>query len=247
MTGAVARLRSDIAAIESRVGGSPVILPFKVPAIDSRLADGGLRVDALHEVTAAGSGWGDDAAAVLFSAGIAARQTGQVLWIVRRSDLFAPGLYQAGLSPDRLIHAEAHDDHELLAVMEDALRHRGLGAVIGEVKKASLTATRRLQLAAEGGTTLPLLMRRYAKLGDDPFSQPSSASTRWRIASTASAPLEVDGVGRPRWQVELVRQRGGEPFQLTLEACDETSRCALAAELANRPDFARRAETRAAA
>ena len=35
--------------------------------------------------------------------------------------------------------------------MEEGLRHRGLGAVIGEVKRAAMPDTRRMQLAAEGG------------------------------------------------------------------------------------------------
>ncbi len=247
MNNSVARLRQQIAAIEGERRADSPSLPFGIAEIDGRLADKGLRIDALHEVSAAHPNWGDDAAAMLFTAGIAARQGGQVLWIVTRSDMFAPALFQAGLPPDRLIRAEARDDNELLAVMEDALHHRGLGAVIGEVRKASLTATRRLQLAAEGGTTLSLLMRRHARLAEDPLDQPSSATTRWRIAPAPSAPLDVDGVGRARWRAELVRQRGGEPFEMIVEACDETGRCALAAELVDRPDFARRAETRAAA
>lgn len=242
----IAQLRQQLAAIEQHKAARAV-LPFGVAPLDDRLAGEGLRVDALHEFAAPGAGWAEDAPAMLFMAGIAARSAGPVLWIVRRRDLFAPGLYQAGLAPERLIHAEARDDAELLAMMEDALRHRGLGAVIGEVKKAGLAATRRLQLAAEGGTTLALLLRRHAKLADDPLSAPSSALTRWRIGPAPSAPLPVEGVGPARWRVALVRQRGGDPFELLLEACDETGRCALAADLVDRPDPARRADTRAAA
>lgn len=214
--------------------------------MDDRLAGRGLKVDALHEAAACGTDWGDDAAATLFLAGIAARKPGQVLWAVRRHDLFAPSLHQAGLPADRVIHAEARDDNELLAVMEDALRYRGLAAVVGEVKKAGLTASRRLQLAAEGGTTLALLLRRPARLGEDPLAQPSAAATRWRVGSAPSALSAIEGVGRARWHVELLRQRGGDPFQLTVEACDETGRCALVAELVDRPDLARRADARAA-
>ncbi len=247
MNYAVSLLRQQLAAMETADRAGRAVLPFEITEADSRLADKGLRIDTLHEVAAAGARWGDDAAATLFLAGIAGRQSGQVLWLVTRSSLFAPGLFQAGLPPERLIHAEARDDNELLAVMEDALRHRGLGAVVGEVRKAGLTATRRLQLAAEGGTTLPLLMRHHTKLGVDPLSQPSAATTRWRIASVPSVPLAVEGVGRARWRTELVRQRGGDPFEMILEACDETGRCALAVELVDRSDFARRADVRAAA
>lgn len=242
----IADLRVRIGAIETRQR-EVAALPFGLREVDSRLADGGLRTGALHEVAPMGADWGEDAPAVSFLAGIAARNVGPVLWIVRQRDLFAPALSQAGLDVGRLIHVEARTDAELFAAMEDALRHPGLAAVVGEARKASLTATRRLQLAAEGGTTLALILRRHANRAEDPFAQPSAAVTRWRIGPAPSAPLPVAGVGRARWHVELVRQRGGDPFDLIMEACDEKGRCAVAAELVDRPDRAGRAIARAAA
>lgn len=247
MSEIVSQLRETLRAVKPHMKSQRAAIRFDIAALDSRLVEGGLRVDALHEAAAANeTNWGDDSAATLFLAGIAARNPGQILWVVHRRELFAPGLFQAGLAPDRLIHAEARDDNELLAVMEDALRFRGLGAVVGEVKRAGLTATRRLQLAAEGGTALALLLRRSTRLGDDPLAQPSAAVTRWRIASVPSSPLAVEGVGRARWRLALVRQRGGDPFEMMVEACDETGRCALAAELVDRPDRAGGADARAA-
>ncbi|MBL7599022.1 protein ImuA, partial [Escherichia coli] len=91
--------------------------------------------------------------------------------------------------------------------------HRGLGAVIGEAKRADMTATRRLQLAAEGGRTIALLLKRAAREGADPIGMPSAAVTRWRVTCAPSAPLPVEGVGRPRWRLELARQKGGEGFE----------------------------------
>lgn len=246
MSKAITKLRETIGAI-GITGHCPAALPFGVVSLDTKLADRGLRIGALHEAAAAGTAWGDDAPVSLFLAGIAARHPGPVLWLVRRRDLFAPALSQSGLASERLIYAEAHDDAPLLAAMEDALRHRGLAAVIGEAGKASLTATRRLQLAAEGGTTLALLLRRHRRAGEDPLAAPSAAMTRWRIGPAPSLPLSVAGVGRARWQIELVRQRGGDPFKMTVEACDEKGRCALAGELVDRPDRSRRAGPRAAA
>ncbi|MDB5673269.1 MAG: protein ImuA, partial [Sphingomonas bacterium] len=228
-------LRETLRAIEGDGLKRRPVLPFNIAGVDDRIATGGLRLDALHEVAPGSPGMGDDAAATLFTAGVAARAWGPVLWVVRRRDLFAPGLYQAGLSPERLLYAEANDDAELLALMEEGLRHRGLGAVIGEVKRASMANTRRLQLAAEGGRTIGLLMKRHAREGGDPLAVPSAAVTRWRIAAAPSTPLPVAGIGRPRWRVELARQRGGEPHQWTLEACDETGRLALPARLVDRP------------
>lgn len=240
----LARLREELRGLESGGFRRRPALPFGVAPVDAALADGGLRLDALHEVAAASPGLGDDATATLFLAGIAARAWGPVLWVVRRRDLFAPGLAQAGLAPHRLIYAEAQDDADLLAIMEEGLRHRGLGAVVGEVKRAEMAATRRLQLAAEGGRTIALLLKRHGRAGADPLGPPSAAVTRWRVGSAPSAPLPVEGVGRARWRIQLTRQRGGEPGNWTVEACDETGRCALPAALADRTAAAGRADTR---
>jgi protein ImuA len=240
------QLRESLRAIETPGFRRRPALPFGIEAVDSRLVNGGLRLDALHEVAGGSADLADDCAATLFLAGIAARAWGPVLWVVRRRDLFAPGLAQAGLDHKRLLYAEASDDAELLAIMEEGLRHRGLGAVIGEARRADMAATRRLQLAAEGGRTIALLMKRHARAGGDPLAAPSAAITRWRVACAPSAPLPVEGVGRHRWMLSLVRQKGGEPFEQLVEACDATGRCALPADVAARPAAAGRAPARAA-
>lgn len=247
-------LRAEVRAIESAGAADDVgALPFGVDAIDRRLAGGGLAMAALHEVAGSRPDPCDDAAATLFLAGIAARlsaaaQTGSnVLWALGRHDLFAPGLAQAGLGPDRLIYAEAIRDEDVLAVMEEGLRHGGLAAVIGEVGRATMGATRRLQLAAEEGGTMALMLKRWRRSGEDPLAMPSAAVTRWRIASASSAPLPAAGVGRARWHTILARQRGGEPFEWMMEACDAEGRLALFAEFEHGPDQAGGREERRAA
>ncbi|MBW8735438.1 MAG: damage-inducible protein [Asticcacaulis sp.] len=229
------QLRQRIQALDGsrRAAG---VLPFGIAAIDDRLPGGGLALGALHEVAGHGDGVVDGAAASLFAAGIAARTTGKVLWCVTQSDLFAPGLAQAGLSPDRVIHVEAGDEKTLLACCEEALRHGGLGAVVGEVAKLPMLASRRLQLAAEDHATLCLLVRRWKQVRDAAeFGQPTSATTRWCVAAAPSAPLPVPGIGRARWDIELMRCKGGEAARFTVEACDEKGRLALPAALVHRP------------
>jgi protein ImuA len=242
----LSQLREQLRAMETGSFRRRPALPFGIGEVDAKLASGGLRLDALHEIAGTSADMADDCAATLFMAGIAARAWGPVLWVVRRRDLFAPGLSQAGLDAKRLIYAEAADDAEMLAIMEEGLRHRGLGAVIGEAKRVAMPATRRLQLAAEGGRTIALLLKRHAREGVDPLGVPSAAVTRWRIGCAPSAPLPVEGVGRPRWQVELARQKGGESLNLILEACDATGRCALPAPMADRKAVAGGAARRAA-
>jgi protein ImuA len=232
----LAALRAEVRAIESAgAKAARDCLPFEVDALDSRLAGGGLAVGALHEITGAKPGLSDDAAATLFLAGIAARLEGLVLWAFARRDLFAPGLALAGLSPDRLIYAECGRDEDMLAVMEEGLRHGGLAAVVGEIGRVTMASTRRLQLAAEEGGTTALMLKRWRKPGEDPLGLPSAAVTRWRIACAPSQRLPAAGVGRSRWHVELARQRGGEAFHLVMEGSDETGRLALLSEPFDRP------------
>src|SRR5205085_5280115 len=188
-------LRAEIRAIErgDAVAAARPAVPFGLEAVDARLAGGGL-LPALHEAAAASPAPGDDAAATLFLAALAARFAragagGQVLWAVARRDLFAPGLASAGLMPDRILFAQCRDDAETLAVMEESVRHGSLAAVLGEIGRAEMAATRRLQLAAEESGTPALLLRRWRKTELDPLAAPSAAFTRWRIGCAPSAPL----------------------------------------------------------
>jgi protein ImuA len=243
----LAALRAELAA--ARHARGPV-LEFGVPAIDERLADRGLQMGGLHEVAAASASLTDDAAATLFTAGIAARFAGQpgfnAFWAVTIFDLYAPGLEQVGLGPKKLLYAQGRSDVEVLAMAEDALRDGSLACVIAEVRAADMTATRRLQLAASDGQTPMLLYRRHRSRERCPLSTPSSAMTRWRIGCLASERLPWPGVGRSRWQVELVRQRNGDPFSLELEACDAQGRLALPAATADRTAAPERATSHAA-
>src|SRR5215203_476043 len=89
----LAALRAEVRALESAgAGEGREFLPFGIDAIDSRLAGGGLAVAALHEAAGERPGPGDEAAATLFLASIAARRRGTILWALARRDLFAPGL-----------------------------------------------------------------------------------------------------------------------------------------------------------
>lgn len=212
------------------------VLPFGIPDIDSRLPGGGLTLGALHEIAGGGNGAVDGAAAALFAAGVAARTRGKVLWVITRPDLFAPALAQAGLAPDRVIYVEAGNDKTVLACIEEGLRHGGLGAVVGEVARLDMTASRRLQLCAEGSGTIGIALRRWRRQTEaSDFGQPTAAATRWRVSVMPSAALPVPGVGGHRWLLELIRARAGESADFEVEACDDSGRLALPAELVHRP------------
>ena len=243
----LAALRAQVAQAQSQRGPA---LAFGLAALDDRLADHGLDGAGLHEIAAATAALSADAAATLFAAGIAARFASQpgvtVLWALTRFDLYAPGLEQIGLGPDRILYAQGRKDADVLAMAEDALRDGSVACVIAEVKAADQTATRRLQLAASDGRTPMLLYRRHRSRDRCPLEQPSSAMTRWRIGCVPSERLAYPGVGRARWSVELVRQRNGNPFSLELDACDDQGRLALPAAVAHRATAQVRAASQAA-
>lgn len=207
-------------------------LPFGVADIDSALPLGGLARGALHEVMGSPE-LADEAAATVFLAGILARTQGTVFWCLRWRDLFAPALSLAGLHPDRVVYVEAGSDTNVLIAMEECLRHRGLAAVVGELVKATTTATKRLQLAAEKSLVTAFLFRRAVPR--DAVLEGSAAVTRWRVLAAPSTPLGVPAIGRPHWDLRLERVRGGEPHHWTVEACDAQGRLALPADLADRP------------
>ncbi|KAA0684823.1 damage-inducible mutagenesis protein [Neorhizobium sp. P12A] len=231
----ITELRDRIAAFE---GGGPRKLdnlPFGVPEIDAVLPGGGLAYGALHEIAGGGAGTIDGAAAALFVAGIAARTKGQVLWCMTRPDLFFPALAQAGLHPNRLVFVETDKEEEVLASMEEGLSYGSLGAVVGEIVRLPMVASRRLQLAAEKTGTMALVVRRWRRQTEaSDFGQPTASTTRWRVSVLPSEQLPVPGVGRPRWLLELLRVKAGECAEFMIGACDDEGRIHLSAGTVDR-------------
>src|SRR5271154_4803565 len=147
----LAALRAKIAALEHGARAPVGTLSLGDARIDDRLPRGGLALGSWH----AFAGEGQDLETAAASAALVARlvaplaKRGEMVWVLRRDDLHAPGLVGLGLPAERLIQVCAPDEAEGLAVMEDALRTRGVAAVFGEVDEVDLVAGRRLQLACE--------------------------------------------------------------------------------------------------
>lgn len=87
--------------------------------------------------------------------------------------------------------------------MEEALRCPAVtGAVLAGDGPLDLTATRRLQLAAETGGALGLLLQ-----PDTTSAAHTAVTTRWRVGSLSAG----DELEDPHWILELLRARGGRP------------------------------------
>jgi protein ImuA len=237
----IGALRMRIARMQAAVPAKSgtAVMPFGVPAIDALVPGHGLLRGALHEVAGSGPETEHAAAAALFVAGVLARLHGVVLWVLERTDLFAPALAGAGLPASRVIFVEA--GRHVLAAVEDGLREPGLAGVVGETSRpVGLTASRRLQVTAETSGVPVFLLRRSRSFDDPRLSEPNAAATRWRLAALPSAPPvphapEVPGLASALWRLDLIRCRGGEPANWIVEACDAQGRLRLVSDLSDRP------------
>lgn len=222
---AIAELRRTLERMETHGQTAGASKPFGVPALDERLPGHGLALGHLHEIIEGGPASEYASLASLFTAGILARLPGPVLWCLRGRDLFAPALARIGLHPDRVIYCETWKDRDVLPAMEEGLRCKGLAGVVGEVTKLSLTASRRLQLCAGETGVTAFVIRRWRNSTEKQFAgEPTAASTRWRVSPSPSPESGFEGLPRQRWQVELLRARGGEPHSWILGACDAEGR-----------------------
>jgi protein ImuA len=230
-------LRAKIGRLERGAGASiPAVLPLGLDAVDSHLPFRGLPMKRLHEVAAAGER--EAGAAVGFLLALLVRlmrvENGPILWCGRHPEIYAPALAALGLDPARLIIARARSETDRLWAFEEGLRTKGLAAAVAELEKPlDLSGSRRLQLAAEKGTT------GFALRLDGGTAAASAVETRWRIAAAPSvAPMDdLFGIGDPRWRVELERCRGGRPGHWLMEKNDATGDLTLAPALRDRPDL----------
>ncbi|MEO3432204.1 hypothetical protein [Inquilinus sp. CAU 1745] len=225
------RLREAIG--QGQAARSYGVVPFGAQGIDSALPWGGLPRGRLHALAGP---FGDGTVFGVGSAlaGRLAGAEGIVLWCRPRHGAgladapYGPGLARFGLPPDRLFLVETRRPVDALWAMEEGLRCPDMAAVIGEGLSPDLTATRRLQLAAESRGVTALLL---------------SAGGAAPVRSAAVTAWWAEGTVEPgaRWRLALQRCQGGAPGEWKVSWDDETLSFRLAAPLADRPVPATRA------
>ena len=230
--------RAQVAAIERGRAPFRGVLSFGDARIDGALPGGGLPLGRWHEMTGEGAEIETAAAVAAFAAAVVAPLAARepVVWILRRDDLYTPGLAALGFPAERLIQVKVRTEAEGLAALEDALGAAGIAAAIGEIEGADLTAGRRLQLACERSGATGFLVRRRP-FGGRPRREAAAgvAATRWRIACAPSVPEPGElGLGPPRWRVVLERCRGGRPGAWIMEKSDDPHPLRVVAELGDR-------------
>lgn len=200
----LARLRDRLARLD-RTAQDRDSLPL-APEINQHLPWGGLPLAGLHELLSDAPGHATAFAALLLARAQALLPRRATLWIAAEPDAYLPGLAGLGLDATRLFLLRAPRQRDALWAAEEALRSPAIAAVLLlGTRTLDMTAARRLQLAAETGGGIALLLREEASTPG-----PTTALTRWRITPRAAA-ATPHHLGPPTWEVALLRARGGRP------------------------------------
>jgi protein ImuA len=224
-------LRRTVADLTAGVPGEDSrLISFGIASLDQALA-GGLACGALHEIGPAAPLQGG--AATGFAMALAARALGgrgQAMWIqpdftvTESGALYGPGLDLMGLPMERLVILRVPRPRDALWAMEEALKCRAAATVVAEIPREAvdLIATRRLTLAAREGGGLGLVL--HPNVPTDSKSlcgqffchHPSTAVTRWEVASARGERDRFGGIGPTTFALSLVKNRRGRTGQWRL-------------------------------
>jgi protein ImuA len=211
----IAGLRRQVAVLEDGKKERSVPLTFGVAGIDAAI-DGGLAAGRMHEV--------NGLAAWSLAIMLAGRADGPVLWCARAGvnrldhQLYPPGCVALGLQPQNLLMVACRTPMDALWAGEETLRSGAVRMVVMESAGAiDLTAARRLQLAAEAGNTLGLMVGM-----EDKPTFPAAAS-RWQANLAQADPAQIRPAGL-RISLQLTRNRAGAAGGQWMVEWNETAR-----------------------
>ena len=148
-----------------------------------------------------------------------------IIWSDPCGDLYPPALATMGIDLRQFYLLRPPTSADEVWAVAECLRCKGVGAVVAAPAVLSRVEARRLQLAAETGGAVGLLLRPAGKR-----SVHYAATTRWLIAP-AMGERSVQ-----RWRIQLLHGHGGRVGQTVYLECDRETRSVCAtAKLADRP------------
>jgi protein ImuA len=208
------------------LAGSGRTLGTGISALDALAPGGAFACGAVHEVLNPSTKYRSFLLPALLARSAVAQ--GWIAWCDCTGELYPTALHALGVPMNRLLVLRPSTPVEALWTMAECLRCRGIAACICPVGKISRIQARRLQLAAEHGGGIGIVLR-----GADALGWPYAAATRWMV-SPARGERMVQRV-----RVELLHGHGGRIGQsVLLEVCRETNHVRAADKLADRSDKA---------
>lgn len=227
---AIQQLAAQLRRIERNqpTRASDKLISTGLAVLDDLLPEGGIHSGSIIEWLSPSQASGAGTLAFL----IAAHQIhddGALIVVDSQSNFYPPALANFGIDFDRLIIIRPNNMKDTLWSLEQALRCPGVAVVICRLDDLDNRTFRRLQLAAETGGSLGLLLR------SDRFrEQPSWAKARFRVSGHRSAfpPFSSPSPYERLLQLELLRCRNNcENKTILIGICDETGSVRLVSEL----------------
>ena len=211
----IVQLQKEILHLQgTRSTSNSTVLDLGLEAIKNAFPNAQFPLGAVHEFICEATE--DVSASCGFISGILSslmRCGGACLWISSSQTVFPPSLKSFGIDPHKIIFVNLRKEKEILWAMEEALKCDGLAAVVGEVQELSFTVSRRLQLAVEQSRVTGFIIRRNPR-----NINTTACVARWKIISIPSVVVDdIPGVGFPRWNVELLKIRNGNPGTWQIE------------------------------
>ncbi|MFQ5489523.1 MAG: ImuA family protein [Phycisphaerae bacterium] len=143
---------------QHRRGATRQFAPTHLNPLDRALPHGGLPVGAVTEIFSAAPGTGASTLAYRIARAVAGPSRA-ILVVDTRGDFYPPAAWQLGLAPRQLLVVRARQARSVLWALNQALRCPAVAAVLADVDCLTDADSRRLQLAAEAGRTVGLLLR----------------------------------------------------------------------------------------
>jgi protein ImuA len=214
-------LRDRIRSLEDHAPTSRAQIDLGIPALADWLSEGGLAAGSLVELLPQEDGTGALTLALLLSRQACGQH--QILVVVdHQGRFYPPAAARLGIDLDRLIVVHPRTPQDAALAVDQSLRAAAVGSVLCWPERLTTPAFRRLQLAAEIGGGLGLLLRPSA-------AQRTPSFAAMRILVTPVASSEV----ARRLRLDLLRGPAGKTGQaLILEMDDATGDVRVPSHLA---------------
>jgi len=198
-------------------------------ALDSCLPNSGYLPGTIVEYLRTAPACGASYLAFAAAASALKARGGFVVVIDTQHSVYPPALSMHGIDLNQVVLVRPESRADAIWATDQALRTPAVAAVVSEIEKVDDRAARRLQLAAEMGDGLGILLRSAAAR-----RFPSWAEVQWLVRSISPSrlpkpsaqenPLAFDSAGR-KLTLKLIRNRGGQAgaiVRLAINSLDGT-------------------------
>jgi protein ImuA len=200
------KLREQLNCLENTQRRFSRIIPV-ADEVDRWMPHGGLPAGCIHEVKGASL-----ASALAFSSILSARiagEGGNIIYIAPARSLHPLGLLPYGMKLDQFLFVSVRRSQDLAWAVMEALRCSQVSAVMTVLDGVDLSASRRLQLAAETSGATGFF------IGHTTSAPIAAPITRWKVSSGIGKPGQR--FDEPAWMLELLYCRGGRPGSWAIE------------------------------